>query len=367
MPQRRSSRSRAANDWGDAYRRDFSTYEAATEKLRSLVCDLLRKHAIEVVQVDARAKTVESLVGKIDRKRGKYAEPLTEITDLIGIRVIAYYLEDVQTVEYLLREEFEVDEQHSVQRGADLDPDRFAYVSDHLIVSLSASRKGLPEWDVFSGKRAEIQVRTATQHAWAAIEHKLSYKAAGDVPNDLKRRLFRLSALFELADDQFSAVRRATADLEASYAETLRGGDFDVPVDSASLDAYVGESSRVDDIAALISKIAGIAVRSPTEGDTKRLERDRADLLELLERLDVATIGELDKLLSDSNRIREVLRKMAKVYNDQTPPGLMAFIEDWLTQLVLVETSADQAMITQIYGRYQTEAVQAAQKRRRGS
>jgi putative GTP pyrophosphokinase len=59
--------------------------------------------------------------------------------------------------------------------------------------------------------RAEIQVRTALQHAWSAVHHKLEYKSSTEAPPELRRRLFRLSALFELADEQFSELRDARA------------------------------------------------------------------------------------------------------------------------------------------------------------
>lgn len=44
-------------------------------------------------------------------------------------------------------------------------------------------------------------------HAWAEIEHKLNYKSDAQVPDKFQRKLFRLSAKFEEADEQFEELR----------------------------------------------------------------------------------------------------------------------------------------------------------------
>jgi len=44
-------------------------------------------------------------------------------------------------------------------------------------------------------------------HAWAEIEHKLNYKTDAQVPDVFQRKLFRLSAKFEEADEQFDELR----------------------------------------------------------------------------------------------------------------------------------------------------------------
>jgi putative GTP pyrophosphokinase len=333
------------SEWGEAYREKFANFHAFTAKLETLICDLLSGEGIDVVQVESRAKTVDSFVEKLLRKDGKYSNPLNDITDLAGVRVIAYYREDVERIVGLVNREFAIDEADSVQRGVDLPPDRFGYVSDHVIVSVGESRRDLAEWSSFKDLRAEIQVRTATQHAWAAIEHKLGYKAR-DVPQVLQRRLYRLSALFELADEQFSAVRDATQVLEEEYASTLRGGDLDVPIDSASLDAYIAESGAIKWLANTLER-AGAKVLPPTEGDQKRRERDRRDLLEVLDALQIRTLGDLETRLKNKRRVGAVVRRMEKYLLEDEPLSL--FIEDHLTQLLLVEVR-DKETIDRIYG-----------------
>ena len=110
--------------------------------------------------MESRAKTVESFKGKVEREDKDYTDPLNEITDLSGVRIISYYNSDVDEISNLIRREFEIDEKNSVDKRKIDEEDRFGYQSSHLVVSLSDSRQDLFEWSAFKGLRAEIQVRT---------------------------------------------------------------------------------------------------------------------------------------------------------------------------------------------------------------
>lgn len=155
-------------------------------------------------------------------------------------------------------------------------------MSDDYVVTLGGSRQSLAEWATLVDKRAEIQVRTATQHAWAAIEHKLRYKSTVDVSDDLERRLSRPSALFELADEQFSLLRQETTDLERRYVESLRSGDLQVPLDSSSLAAYLAESDVVREALGIAVERGMVISDVESEEDSSRQARDRTDLLKVL-------------------------------------------------------------------------------------
>lgn len=60
-----------------------------------------------------------------------------------------------------------------------------------------------------NGLRAEVQVRTVLQHAWAEIEHdELGYHSDDLVPADIRRRLARAAAVLEGVDAEFREIRR---------------------------------------------------------------------------------------------------------------------------------------------------------------
>jgi ppGpp synthetase/RelA/SpoT-type nucleotidyltranferase len=232
--------------WGEEYRQVRPEYERFCAKFEGLIRDLLAGAEIAFAQIEPRTKSVESFVEKIRRKNEKYADPLQEITDLAGLRVIAYFPADVAQIGGLLEEHFAVDWDNSRRQSGASDPDRFGYRSDHYVVRFSGERLALPENQRFTGHVAEIQVRTVMQHAWAAVDHRLRYKNTAQLPEELRRRLYRLSALLEVADDQFAAVKQAADELEAAYTEEVRGGDLSAELDVLSLEAFLRETGLAE-------------------------------------------------------------------------------------------------------------------------
>jgi hypothetical protein len=85
---------------------------------------------------------------------------------------------------------------------------------------LNAARTQLPEYVSYAPLRFELQVRTIIQDSWSVLDHKIKYKKS--IPNQLKRRINVLSALFELADREFRQIRDSTeAALREAPDETV--------------------------------------------------------------------------------------------------------------------------------------------------
>ena len=81
----------ADRDWSAEFLRAAGEiYDA----FRVVLCDRLGasidREAIALSQIESRTKTVKSFIEKVTSK-GKYADPLQEMTDLVGLRVIVYY------------------------------------------------------------------------------------------------------------------------------------------------------------------------------------------------------------------------------------------------------------------------------------
>ena len=326
-------------EWGNRYRARRATYESMTTRLRGLITDLVNEAGIDVIQVEGRAKTVDSFVEKVGRKGKKYEDPFADMTDLVGLRIITYYREDVTRIGDILKGEFSVDENNSVDKIAGLAPDRFGYLSVHYIVRLSSARRQLAEWKQYALIPAEIQVRTALQHAWAAVQHKLDYKSSIEAPLELRRRLFRLSALFELADEQFSELRDARARIETDYAADVRNGHLDLPLDEASLAAYLDDSGKRDIIAKMIADTGGKMYAQ----DERALAKDRRDLLKLLNIIEISTISQLDDYLSGNILLipvagTDLFRKV----------GLES-VEDALTMLIMADRRVSREIFGEIY------------------
>ncbi|MBI3213215.1 MAG: DUF429 domain-containing protein [Mycobacterium sp.] len=172
----------------------------ATDRYLALVTTLLDDAGINYLSVTARTKSVASFAAKADRSvdgRRLYTDPLAELTDQIGLRVITFVRDDVSTVANLLGEEMQLlDDRDMGQETAR--EGRWGYASRHLLVAVEGEQQP-----------ASIQVRTVLQHAWAEFEHDIRYK--GSIPEDdapdLDRRFTLAAGLLELADREFSAIR----------------------------------------------------------------------------------------------------------------------------------------------------------------
>jgi putative GTP pyrophosphokinase len=345
----------APEEWGATYRQNIGTWEDFTARLERLIRDLLEREGIEVVQIESRTKSVESFIGKLKRKDTKYDDPLSQVTDLAGVRVITYYLEDVERVVACLEQEFKVVAEHSRGAISAADPDRFGYRSSQYVMQLSMKRGQLPEWQQYGEHCVEIQIRTALQHAWSAIDHKLNYKAEREVPRHLKRRLSRLSALLEIADDQFSSLRDATDNLDAEYANEIAKGHLDLDLDLSSLDAYL-ETTGVGERWVQIALQAGYW---PRPDDPRQIAKDRSDLLLILQQLGVTTIKELDELLNGAEKTWGATA-LEKVNERGTELGfdgpLPANPHEVVTQVAMIARTASPE-ITSIYNDWTAAAL----------
>ena len=186
---------------------------APTEHFVELITTLLDDAGINYLSVTGRTKSVASFAAKANRAtdgQPMYPDPLNEITDQIGIRVITYVHSDVAAVAELLDDELTIlDDRDMGQETARAGG--FGYASRHLLVTPDPpdDESHLSPYDELRGHRASVQVRTVLQHAWAEFEHDIRYK--GTVPEehvpDLDRRFTLAAGLLELADREFSTIR----------------------------------------------------------------------------------------------------------------------------------------------------------------
>lgn len=165
--------------------------------------------------VTGRLKDCEEAIAKFDRKyRARLESESTpykvqdHISDLIGVRIICYYESNLPVIQQSLASNFEVLSITDKNQELSEDPNSFGYKGVHMDLKLSQNRRELPEFSAIKDFRFEVQLRTTVQHSWSEIEHKISYKKS--VPDQLRHRIIRLSGLFELADQEFDAIRLET-------------------------------------------------------------------------------------------------------------------------------------------------------------
>lgn len=175
--------------------------------------------------IESRAKSVESFERKAQRLDAdgvtKYGNPLGEITDLAGIRIITYTLRDVESVCGFIQRNFEILEKRDVGEER-FKEGKFGYKSIHFLIKYPIGRLALPDFSRFHGMICEIQVRTVLQHAWAEIEHDIQYKNQSGLPTMLQRRFIALAGLLEIADREFQAIQDEDERLKTTISEALQ-------------------------------------------------------------------------------------------------------------------------------------------------
>ncbi|CAN5292823.1 bifunctional ribonuclease/(p)ppGpp synthase [soil metagenome] len=237
----------------------------ATDGFVTLITTLLDDAGINYLSVTGRTKSVASFAAKADRSvDGElvYSDPLTEITDQIGIRVITYLHGDVAAVADLLSDQLSVlDDRDLGQETAS--EGRFGYASRHLLVARPA-RNATAAYEPLRGRRAQVQVRTILQHAWAEFEHDIRYK--GTIPEehvpDLDRRFTLAAGLLELADREFTTIRdrlQATMTSQRPEADAsdprISGQDLATFLSGQYADAGWSRSDRYSWISGLLLEL----------------------------------------------------------------------------------------------------------------
>ena len=148
------------------YRQLLPTLEKLSDDAYDLLSNTLRDQVIYVTAIERRIKTEKSLARKLALKGTKYKR-IDDITDLVGLRVITVYTDEVDKVAVIVKNIFDIDWQESVDKRKLHDLNSFGYNSLHYICRLKTG-----------GLRFELQMRTALQHVWSTIMHDTGYNSS---------------------------------------------------------------------------------------------------------------------------------------------------------------------------------------------
>jgi len=212
--------------------RQFRELRPSLQQIADEACRLLQnalsEQGIYITAMEHRVKTEKSLAGKLELKGAKYRD-INDITDLIGLRVITFYSDEVDKVAVIAKQIFDIDWQESVDKRKLHQLDAFGYNSLHYICRLKTG-----------GPRFELQMRTALQHVWSTIEHDTGYKGDVKIPSEYKRQFSRLAGMMELMDDEFSRLRTVLTDYRRQMLALVKSGKLDdVPLSQETFRSYL--------------------------------------------------------------------------------------------------------------------------------
>ncbi len=236
----------------------------------------------------SRIKSFNSYYRKVLRLKAEevaYRGKLVKLTDMMGIRIICAFIEDIRDVEQQVKDCFDVKEVE--YKGSGQNFREFGYESIHVLVAIPEDC--LPDDKTIQIPEelvCEIQIRTILQDAWAEVEHELIYKTEFtpfDMP--LRRKLASINASLSLADTIFQEIRDYQKKLQAETA--ARRESFYEKVDETTSEFSQEEKAKKQNISRINPFLRGTI----------------DDLL--LEAIHAHNNGELDKAIEIYTQILE--------------------------------------------------------------
>ena len=254
------------------------------ERLRSF----FEEAGIIVAAVESRVKTQSSLEGKLELKGGKYSS-VYDITDIVGMRVITFYNDDVDKVASVVERLFEIDWENSVDKRKAHDVDSFGYMSLHYVCRIPESAYNDAAHPEINKIRFEIQIRTVLQHAWANMNHDTGYKSGVEVPKAYLRQLSRLAGMLELADDEFSRIRNDLSDYRRRVQALVASGNLDdVPLDAETFRSFLD-----------LRPFDGLNQHIAAVNQAEIMDISLMNYLPVFRSLGMETLGDVQKMIQD--------------------------------------------------------------------
>ena len=181
-------------------------YESAIKQLQTKL-DILnkenkisgRRNPIETVK--SRIKSPQSIAGKLQKKQ----LPITfesmqkNLNDIAGVRVICPYISDIYSVRDTLLKQPDItllEEKDYIK-----EPKQSGYRSLHLVVQIPVYLS-----ETTHNVKVEVQLRTIAMDFWACLEHELHYKTTANVPDSVRRELFRVAETIAITDREMEEI-----------------------------------------------------------------------------------------------------------------------------------------------------------------
>ncbi|MDY6398765.1 MAG: GTP pyrophosphokinase family protein [Treponema sp.] len=181
-------------------------YESAIKQIETKL-DILnkenkvsgRRNPIETVK--SRVKTPQSIAGKLEKRHlpVTFESMVENLHDIAGVRVICPYISDIYSVRDMLLKQPDItllEEKDYIKN-----PKESGYRSLHLVIEVPVYLSTTTHH-----VKVEIQLRTIAMDFWACLEHELHYKTTTNVPESIRRELFRVAETIAMTDREMEEI-----------------------------------------------------------------------------------------------------------------------------------------------------------------
>jgi putative GTP pyrophosphokinase len=250
------------------YKKNMHLYVNMLEEISYIISKALADTDIRIHSHGGRIKELDHALEKIQRKG--YADPIAELEDVIGYRIVCLFTADLERLADIVKSSFTVVKEEN--KVSDMtDPATFGYMSNHYICELDSRYSG-PRYDSIRKIRVEIQCRTILMDAWANVSHHLAYKGDASIPDHLRRDFYALSGLFYVADKHFELFfTSATKSVQETLSKAIEGIIEDDSVNAETLQALIQQlypdrpEAELGDVSELVEQIVPLGYTSIRE------------------------------------------------------------------------------------------------------
>lgn len=166
-------------------------YTAALKTLETQISILLQDYEHKnnynpVEHIKSRIKSYDSATKKLISRGYELTTKNIEehVHDMVGLRIVCSFLSDVYEIVKIIEDS----DQITIRDKKDYitNPKDTGYYSYHLLVYVPVYLI-----DGVTLVEAEIQIRTVAMDFWASLDHKITYKFKGEIPEDIKEGMHK--------------------------------------------------------------------------------------------------------------------------------------------------------------------------------
>ena len=165
---------------------------------------LLMKTGRNYIQMKTgRLKSYDSVCKKMQKKGldMNFAQAVEKINDLIGVRAVCAYVDDIYKVADLIQKQQAI----RIIKIKDYikQPKKSGYQSLHLILEIAIPFQNEDQW-----VKLELQLRTAAMDYWANLDHQLRYKRGQKQASVINEELQQCASMISQLDQKMLAIRK---------------------------------------------------------------------------------------------------------------------------------------------------------------
>ena len=282
-------------DWKDLMEIyiDYCSLQGELEPILNMVADVLRKHE-KVHSIKQRLKNPEHLIEKIIRKKIKDPDRVitlgnykSEITDLLGIRVIHLFKEDWESIHKHIIDRWELkepatanirngDEEEIFKKNhCEIKQHPYGYRSVHYLIKVKPYKE---EFVV------ELQVRTIFEEGWSEIDHQIRYPY--NIDNTIiANYLVMFNRIAGSADEMGSYIRflhNELSEIRKKHEEELQKKNEVIDELEELIENSKMEAKEKEEIRGKISILAGALVKAATQVDPFLMKQFSSSLMNSL-------------------------------------------------------------------------------------